>query len=92
MDDDYNSTIEDATFAPSDEEPEDVIPPYVCCIVTDGVWTWFASILFTVILMLIATLKYCRKHLSKPKYESKNLSLLKKSLIVDDGDALGKIR
>lgn len=74
------------------EETNDEIPPYVCCVLTEGAWTWFAAILFSVILLLISTLKYCRKHFSKPKFESKNLSLLRKTLIEDDGDALGKIR
>merc|ERR1711899_250485 len=47
---------------------------------------------FFVILLLIATLKYCRKYLSKPKFETKNLTLLRRTLIEDDGDALGKIK
>lgn len=71
---------------------EEEIPPYVCCVLTEGAWTWFAAILFSVILLLIATLKYCRKHLSKPKFQSQNLTLLHKTLIEDDGDALGKIK
>ena len=71
---------------------EDPIPDYVCCVLTDSIWTWFVAILISVLLLLIAILKYCRKYLSKPKFHSKNLSLLRKSLIVDDGDALGKIK
>ena len=77
---------------PNETKTEDKIPPYVCCVLTEGTWTWFAAILFFAILMLIATLKYCRKHLSQPKFKNKNLSLLKRTLIEDDGDALGKIR
>ena len=73
-------------------EKEDLIPDYVCCILTEGSWTWFAAILVSVLLLLIAILKYCRKYLSKPKFHTKNLSLLRKNLIVDDGDALGKIK
>merc|ERR1712223_2319364 len=68
------------------------IPPYVCCVLTEEAWTWFAAILFFAILLFIATLKYCRKYLSKPKFETKNLKLLRRTLIVDDGDALGKIK
>ena len=68
------------------------IPDYVCCVITEATWTWFAAILFSVILLVLATLKYCRKYLSKPKFEAKNLKLLKRSLIADDGDALGKIK
>ena len=75
-----------------DDTEENKIPPYVCCVLTEGTWTWFAAILFFVILLLIATLKYCRKHLSQPKFQTKNLSLLRRTLIEDDGDALGKIR
>ena len=71
---------------------EEKIPPYVCCVLTEETWTWFAAILFFVILLCIATLKYCRKYLSKPKFETKNLKLLRKTLIEDDGDALGKIK
>ena len=68
------------------------IPEYVCCVITEAIWTWFATILFSVILLLFATLKYCRKYLSKPKFDAKNLKLLKRSLIADDGDAVGKIK
>ena len=71
---------------------EEKIPPYVCCVLTEETWTWFAAILFFVILLCVATLKYCRKYLSKPKFETKNLKLLRKTLIEDDGDALGKIK
>ena len=49
------------------------IPEYVCCVITEAIWTWFATILFSVILLLLATLKYCRKYLSKPKFDAKNL-------------------
>ena len=73
-------------------EKEFEIPDYVCCVITDGTWTWFAAILFSVILLILATLKYCRKHLSKPKFEAKNIKLLRRHLIADDGDALGKMR
>ena len=76
----------------NDSKGTDAIPDYVCCVLTDGTWTWFGAILVSLLLLLIAILKYCRKYLSKPKFESKNLTLLRKSLIVDDGDALGKIK
>ena len=74
-----------------DKNSEQKIPPYVCCVLTEETWTWFAAILFFVILLLVATLKYCRKYFSKPKFETKNLTLLRRTLIEDDGDALGKI-
>jgi hypothetical protein len=89
MDDD-NKTSSSVT---ADDDPaEEGIPSYVCCVLTEGTWTWFAAILLSVILLLLATLKYCRKYLSKTKFTNKNLSLLKRRLILDDGDALGKIR
>jgi len=75
-----------------DKNSEQKIPPYVCCVLTEETWTWFAAILFFVILLLVATLKYCRKYFSKPKFETKNLTLLRRTLIEDDGDALGKIK
>ena len=78
--------------AEQQEEINNKIPDYVCCVITESTWTWFAAILFSVILLVLATLKYCRKYLSKPKFETKNLKLLKRSLIADDGDALGKIK
>ncbi len=74
-----------------DEEDDFEIPDYVCCVLSEGTWTWFGAFLLIFILLLVATLKYCRKYLSKPKFVNKNLKLLKKSLIEDDGDAQGKI-
>ena len=82
----------DTNLSSHKNETEADIPDYVCCVLTEGTWTWFGAVLFSVILLLIATLKYCRKHLSKPKFETKNLSLLRKTLIEDDGDALGKMK
>ena len=76
----------------NEQKAKEVIPDYVCCVLTEGTWTWFGAILVSLLLLLIAILKYCRKYLSKPKFESTNLTLLRKSLIVDDGDALGKIK
>ncbi len=78
--------------APVDDDDNFEIPDYVCCVLTEGTWTWFGAFLLIFILFTIATLKYCKKYLTKTKFLSKNLSLLKKSLIEDDGDAQGKIR
>ena len=65
----------------NDTEEKNIIPDYVCCVLSEGTWTWFGAILVSLLLLLIAILKYCRKYLSKPKFESKNLTLLRKSLI-----------
>ena len=56
---------------------EEDIPDYVCCVLPDGTWTWFGAVLVSVLLLLIAILKYCRKYLSKPKFNSKNIQLLR---------------
>ena len=40
-----------------EDSDEVAIPDYVCCVVTEGVWVWFAAILLFAILMFIATLK-----------------------------------
>ena len=38
-------------------EEEIVVPDYVCCVVTEGVWVWFAAIVLFAVLMFIATMK-----------------------------------
>ena len=38
-------------------DDEILVPNYVCCVVTEGVWVWFAAVLLFVVLMFIATLK-----------------------------------
>ena len=60
------------------------VPDYVCCVVTEGVWTWFAAILLIVVLFSAATLKYCKKRLSKPKFNEKNRNLLLQYILEAD--------
>ena len=60
------------------------VPDYVCCVVTEGVWTWFAAFLLIIVLFSAATLKYCRKRLSKPKFIEKNRNLLLQYILEDD--------
>ena len=48
-----------------DEEASFPVPDYVCCAVTEGVWTWFFCILLIVVLFAVATLKSVRCELEK---------------------------
>ena len=43
--------------AKTGDDDEILVPNYVCCVVTEGVWVWFAAVLLFVVLMFIATLK-----------------------------------
>ena len=61
---------------------EFVIPEYVCCVVTEGVWTVFAACILIIVLLTIATLKYFKKHLSKTKYNKKNLRMMDRYITV----------
>ena len=38
-------------------DDEILVPNYVCCVVTEGVWVWFAAIVLFAVLMFIATMK-----------------------------------
>lgn len=67
------------------------LPDYVCCVVTEGIWTWFGTILLSVILLTVATLKYCRTRFKKPRFLVKNQNLLLKSVIADDNEATKRI-
>ena len=60
------------------------VPEYVCCVVTEAVWTWFAATLLIVVLFAVATLKYCKKRMNKPKFEKKNQNLLLRHVLADD--------
>ncbi len=51
----------------TDDDPTKKLPEYVCCVVTEGVWTYFGAALLIVVLFAIATLKYCKKYLAKPR-------------------------
>ncbi len=53
--------------ASADGDGAYVLPDYVCCVVTEGVWTYFAAALLIIVLFAIATLKYCKKYLAKPR-------------------------
>ena len=67
--DNSTSLVEDEDSL-SKAEPEDAgnnLPDYVCCVVTEGVWTYFAAALLIVVLFAVATLKYCKKYLAKPR-------------------------
>ena len=57
------------------------IPDYVCCVVTESVWTWFLTIILSVLLFALATLRYCKRHLGSEKYVSKNQHLLARQLV-----------
>ena len=51
---------DDVLIVPAVEDDEDKpfpVPDYVCCAVTEGVWTWFFCILLIVVLFAVATLK-----------------------------------
>ena len=57
------------------------IPDYVCCVVTESVWTWFLTIILSVMLFAMATLRYCKRYLGSEKYVSKNQHLLARQLV-----------
>lgn len=40
-----------------DDSDEILIPDYVCCVVTEVVWLWFAAVVLFAVLVFIATLK-----------------------------------
>ncbi len=60
-----NST--DAKEEVTGGDGDDSLPDYVCCVVTEGIWTYFAAALLIIVLFAIATLKYCKKYLAKPR-------------------------
>ena len=37
---------------------ETKIPDYVCCVITEATWTWFAAILFSVILLVLGMISH----------------------------------
>lgn len=69
---------------------EDPIPPYVCCVVTEGVWTIFGATLLIVALFTIATMKYFKKYLAKSKFTHRNLKMMSK-LVNEDGKNVAAI-
>ena len=54
---------------------EFIIPDYVCCVLTEDVWTIFGACALILFLFTIATLKYFKKYLAKTKYNKKNLRM-----------------
>ena len=72
---DSNSSEQVLNIKISHTDEEFVIPEYVCCVLTEGVWTVFGACLLIVVLMTIATLKYIKKRLAKTKYNKKNLRM-----------------
>ena len=75
------STSTSVRLGPEEAFP---VPDYVCCVVTEAVWTWFAATLLIVVLFAVATLKYCKKRMNKPKFEKKNQNLLLRHVLADD--------
>ena len=69
-----------------------ILPDYVCCVVTEGVWTVFFAVLLSIILTLVATLKYCKKRLSHPRFLQENQQLLIRYVMEDEKGAVSKIR
>ena len=62
-------------FRPRSMKDEFIIPDYVCCVLTEGVWTIFGASVLIIGLFTIATLKYFKKYLAKTKYIKKNLRM-----------------
>ncbi len=54
---------------------EFIIPDYVCCVLTEDVWTIFGACVLILSLFTIATLKYFKKYLASTKYNKKNLRM-----------------
>ena len=52
-----DSNTNGSSKAHNGSEEEIVVPDYVCCVVTEGVWVWFAAIVLFAVLMFIATMK-----------------------------------
>ena len=63
------------TVRPRSIKDEFIIPDYVCCVLTEGVWTIFGASVLIIGLFTIATLKYFKKYLAKTKYIKKNLRM-----------------
>ena len=68
------------TVRPYPLKDDFVIPDYVCCVLTEGVWTIFGASLLILGLFTIATLKYFKKYLAKTKYIKKNLRMKTRSV------------
>ena len=60
---------------------DDELPDYVCCVVTESVWTWFLTIILSVLLFALATLRYCKRYLGSEQFASKNQHLLARQLV-----------
>jgi len=62
-----NATAENNNVTQLDDGDNEGLPDYVCCVVTEGVWTYFSAFLLIAVLFAVATLKYCKKRLAKPR-------------------------
>ena len=53
---------------------ETKIPDYVCCVITEATWTWFAAILFSVILLVLGMISHKKSLITifGPKLKIKN--------------------
>jgi hypothetical protein len=68
------------------------LPDYVCCVVTEGVWTWFSAFLFTIILFVVATLRYYKKSLRKRTTQRKDHDIHLRCVLANDQGAVNSIR
>ncbi len=91
-----NATAAAEEAAPSTNvtrvNPDFVLPDYVCCVITDGIWIWFFFLTTFAVLILIVTLKYCKKRLAKPRFKEKNKSLLLRYVVAEDRGAVDFVR
>ncbi len=76
----------------TEDRVSDGLPDYVCCVVTEGAWTYFASTFLIVVLLSVATIKYCKKRLAKPKFLPEGRKLHMQSVLADDRGAIHTIR
>ena len=66
------------------------LPPFVCCAVTEGVWTIFWSVLLIVVLFTVATMKYLKRYLAQSKFYRRNVKIMRK-LVNEDGKNVSAI-
>ena len=75
----------------TDDEDEG-IPPYVCCVLTEGVWTIFSAALLIIVLFTVATLKYFKKYLAQSRFYRRNMKLMSRFATEDGKNAAALIR
>ena len=74
-----------------DEDVEE-IPDYVCCVLTEGVWTIFSAATLIIVLFTIATLKYFKKYLARSRFHRRNKKLMSRFATEDGKNAAALIR